>query len=430
LAAAVVGAIFATALAAHAIPSAKSTRDRYIGLDTFAQALSYIVSGYVDEVDERKLMYGAVDGMLQTLDPYSKFLPPESYQRLREDTEGEFGGVGITLGEGLDNAPIRYPLVERVVPASPAARAGIRVGDAVVAISGKPTATTKGPSGEPRSLHSALRGREGSRVKVSILRAAWKEAQDRTLVREQIKTPTVQSFTFAPGIGYISISRFQEATVADVTSALHQIKKSGKGTIGGLVLDLRGNPGGLLDQAVVVADAFLDKGLIVTVAGRSRGGYEQEVAHKKGTWSGFPIVVVVDSATASAAEIVAGALKDHGRGTILGLKTFGKGSVQTFLDLADGSGLKLTTSRYYTPSGQSLQGVGIIPDIPVEAFTPEVIVAGGKSPSTPGTEPQSGEPPQKGAKLTKALRRRLRDDYQLSVAYDEIRSIARKGKTD
>jgi carboxyl-terminal processing protease len=241
------------------------------------------------------------------------------------------------------------------------------------------------------------------------------------LVRELVKVPTVEWMVLPPRVGYVSVRRFQEATAGDVDGALREIRAKLGGTPGTLLLDLRGNPGGLYDQGVRVADLFLDEGLIVKVVSRGGRHVETEVAQEAGTWRGFPMIVIVDQGSASAAEIVAGALQDHGRATVLGLPTYGKGSVQTFLDLADGSGLKLTTARYVTPSGRSLEGTGIQPDVVVEAFEADVISAApGKG--TRQHAPEGGAAKPIGAKIPPGVpddvRSRLEEDLQLKVAYE------------
>ena len=427
------GVVLATALVARAVPdsgAARSSRDRYATLDSFAQALSYIASEYVDEVPEQDLVYAAISGMVRQLDRHSAFLKPKSYQRLREDTEGEFGGVGFELGEAPDGARPPYPVVESLIAGSPADRAGLREGDRVVEIDGRKTAegearaTRTAAAGADRKVKrfgALLRGPAGTRLELAILPAAGGAMVRRTLVRELVKVPTVEWMVLPPRVGYVSIRRFQEATAADAEAALREIKGRLGGAPGALLLDLRGNPGGLYDQGVRVADLFLDGGLIVKVVSRGGRHVETEVAQEAGTWRGFPMIVLVDQGSASAAEIVAGALQDHGRATVLGLPTYGKGSVQTFLDLSDGSGLKLTTARYVTPSGRSLEGTGIQPDVVVEAFEAEVISADpGKGTRPHASGPGAAKPI--GAKIPPGVpddvRSRLEEDLQLKVAYE------------
>lgn len=421
----IAGGLLTTAIVSHAVPSSRSADDRYAALDIFAQSLSHVSNHYVDPVDDRKLIYGAVRGMLGSLDAHSSFLTPERYARLRQDTEGEFGGVGITLANssyGSDGPG--PPVIHIVIPGSPASKAGLAEGDRLLAIDGEPTI-------EPntvvwaRTWNSRLRGRPGTRVTLRVMRRSWPEPRTIVLVREHIKLLSVSSFLVEPGMGYIAVYRFHEATAADVEAALEDLAAE---KIEGLILDLRGNPGGLLDQAVQVADLFLNSGTIVTIRGRHGTPVERQVAHGPGTW-GKPLLVLVDQDTASAAEILAGALQDHGRATLVGLPTYGKGSVQTFLGLGDGSGLKLTTARYYTPRGKSLEHSGITPDIHVEADAEESAAAvpgdpGGKSPESLTRVVTGGAHPPKSATMPP----RLAGDRQFEVAYHTVKRWLRSKK--
>jgi carboxyl-terminal processing protease len=390
------GAVTAVAIAADAGPA---PRDRLGALDAFAQALSYVATDYVEPRDERELLYGAIRGMVARLDRHSTFFGPAAYRRLREDTEGEFGGVGFDLGAAPRGT---HPVVERLIPGSPADRAGIRAGDVVVAIDGEDTA-----GGTARQLSQRLRGPRGSRVELRLRDAAGRPVS-RALLREQIKVPSVSHRQLARGVGYLRIRRFQEATSADSLAAVAALRRA-PGGLRALILDLRDNPGGVFEQAIKVADLFLADGVIVSV--RSRGvETERHVAHRAGTIEPVPMLVLVDQSTASAAELVAAALADHRRATLVGVPSFGKGSVQTFLDLPDGSGLKLTTALYFTPGGQSLDGNGITPDLVVEAFEDEVVVAGGgrQAPADPAPDLMDG--------LSAEVRDLVADDPQLAVA--------------
>lgn len=411
------GAILATATFAGA---RGSDGDRYRTLDTFAQALSHVATSYVDPVEERKLLYDATRGLVSGLDPHSAFFPPGRYRRLRQDTEGAFGGVGLTLGPGVtderDPRSQPWPFVDDVVPGSPADRAGVRAEDRIVAVDGQATTEGGKETRDAGQWELRLRGASGTRVLVTVRRDGWSTPRTFSLVREQVTMPSVEHLVVMPEVGYLAIRRFQEATTDDVVAALGRLR--GRGGLGVLVLDLRGNPGGLLDQAIHVADLFLDAGTIATIRGR-RGSIEEQVAHAPGTWSGFPIICLVDQQSASAAEILAGALQDHRRAVMVGLPTYGKGSVQTFFDLEDGSGLKLTTARYYTPAGRSLEGTGITPDIVVDAFAAEEVVAGGgaaaRPPGVPAATAGAAEPNDA------RIRERLADDPQFSRALQEAR---------
>jgi carboxyl-terminal processing protease len=406
------GAIIATAVAARAVPRADVTRFKTI--DAFAQALATVEANYVDATDEKKLLYDAARGMLHNLDPHSTFLPPSRYQHLRQDTEGEFGGVGVTLAPGeLDDARPSvppYPTIEDVVHGSPAELAGLQLDDSLVAVDGETTAEAGREKRDAGSWENRLRGASGTRVTVSILRTGWHDPRPFVLVRAQVKQPSVRHDVLENGIGYLAITRFSEATGPDVLAALTKLRQ--QGALGALVLDLRNDPGGLVDQAIAVADQFLDSGTIVTIRGR-KGSVETQVAHKGGAGVGVPIVALVDQGTASAAEILAAALHDQGRAELVGVATYGKGTVQTFYDLEDGSGLKLTTARYYTPSGNSLESKGIIPDVTVEAFAPEEIVAGGGN--------GSGASPRNDATINAA------DDPQLAAAMKLARQALHSG---
>ena len=376
------GAIVASAVAAQAVP-----RDvtRFKTLDAFAQALATVQTSYVDPVDEKKLIYDAARGMLHNLDQYSTFLPPNRYKNLRQDTEGEFGGVGITLSPGTidDTRPGMppYPTIEGVVPRSPADMAGLQPDDRVVAIEGAVTAEAGKELANATAWEARLRGASGTRVAVSVVRAGWKDPRPFTLVRAQVKQPTVTRRVIEPRIGYVAISRFAEATSADTATALAQLRQ--QNALDVLILDLRADPGGLVDQSIAVADLFLDSGTIVTIRGR-QGSVETQSAHKGGFATTVPVIILVDQGTASASEILAAALRDHGRAKLVGVPTYGKGTVQTFFDLEDGAGLKLTTARYYTPKGNSLESKGLVPDVKVDNFAGEEIVAGSHTGSGAG----------------------------------------------
>ncbi len=377
------GAVLAGSLAASAVPRDVS---RFRALDAFAQALATVQTSYVDPAEEKKLLYDAARGMLHNLDQYSTFLPPTRYQHLRQDTEGEFGGTGITLAPGIvdDARPAvpPHPTIESIVPRSPADRAGLQRDERRVTVEGAPTAGAGRELASATAWETRLRGPSGTRVTVTVQRAGWKDPRAFTLVRAQVKQPTVRHRVIERGIGYLAISRFAEATSVDAGRALAQLRTQSGLDV--LILDLRNDPGGLVDQAIAVADLFLDGGTIVTIRGR-QGLIETQTAHKGGAATTVPIIAIVDHGTASAAEILAAALRDHGRAKLVGLPTYGKGTVQTFFDLVDGSGLKLTTARFYTPKGNSLESKGLIPDVRVEAFAALEIVGGPDAGSGAGT---------------------------------------------
>ena len=350
---------------------------RFRAFDSFAQALAVIQNNYVDNVDEQTLLRDAMRGMLHNLDVHSTYLPPKRYEKVRQDTEGEFGSVGVILAPGfLDDARPSvppYPVVDEILPGSPAAVAGLQVDDRLVSIDGAPTADKGKELKEAGAWEAKLRGPSGTRVTVGIVRVGWKDPRAFTLVRAQVKQTSVSWKVLEPKLGYLQITRFVEATGADVAAALAGLK-AGNG-LGALILDLRDDPGGIVDQAILVADQFLDSGTIVTIKGR-QGAVETQTAHKGGLAVGVPVTILVDQGTASASEILSAALRDHDRAKLVGQPTYGKGTVQTFYDLDDGAGLKLTTARYLTPKGNSLESKGLIPDVRVDAFAPEEIVGG------------------------------------------------------
>jgi carboxyl-terminal processing protease len=362
----VFGVVIATAVGAWAGPASSGAKGekRFQKLDVFARVLSYVENNYVEQIDERKLIYGAAKGMVHTLDPHSAFMTPDEFADLQADTEGEFGGVGLQIDDG-DNG---VPVVVEVLSDTPAARAGLQPGDRIVKIDGAVTAGRDGGESTAR-----LRGKPGTPVIVEIERknpSGYDAPRAVSITREIIRVTAVDTMALAPGLAYVRIKQFQERTDQEVVAALEAHKKQ-YGKIDGLVLDLRGNPGGLLDQAVRVADLFIASGVIVTTRGRGNKKLEEETAHDGGTYGGFPIVCLINGQSASASEIVAGALQDHGRALLLGTRSYGKGSVQSVIPLEDGSGLKLTIARYYTPNGRSIQERGIDPDVEVEQMDPD-----------------------------------------------------------
>lgn len=331
----------------------KQERDTYRELETFANVLTLIQQYYVDEVDSSKAISGAITGMLGSLDPHSAYMTPEDFKELEEETAGSFTGIGIEI-------TIRDGVLTAVAPIedTPADRQGILSGDQILRIDGDMT--------KSMTLMEAvkkLRGEPGTTVTISVQRQGWPEVRDFTLVREAIPLHSVKSLELEPGYASIRVSNFQASTTRDVREALKELRA--RRLLQGLVLDLRNNPGGLLDQAVKVADIFLDKGVIVSTRGRDNQEQMLFEAHPDGAPGTYPMVVLVNGGSASGSEIVAGALQDHKRAIILGTTTFGKGSVQTILPLPDGAGIRLTTAKYYTPSGDSIQATGIKPDMVV-----------------------------------------------------------------
>ncbi len=336
----------------------------YRQLDVFARVLSYIENNYVEEVSEKQLVQGAIKGMVNTLDPHTQFMPPEIFKDMKVDTSGEFGGLGIELTNKVvlkSGVKMEALVVVAPIDDTPAARAGVKAGDVILKIDGESTADM-----DLVTAVSRMRGPAGSKVILTISREGFAEPRDLILVRDHIRIVSVEGRLFE-GYGYLKIKNFQEATDRYLRKALDELRKENKGELKGLVLDLRNNPGGLLEQAVKVSDRFLPGGLtIVTTKGRGGRHAEEEKSHERDTEAAYPMIVLVNGGSASASEIVAGALQDHGRAVIMGQPTFGKGSVQTLIELEDGSGLKLTIARYYTPKGRSIQEKGIQPDVLVK----------------------------------------------------------------
>ena len=323
-------------------------------LKTFGDVLSQVQMSYVEEPNVDNLINGAIKGMLQTLDAHSSYLTPDMLKQVEVETRGVFGGLGIEIGIKDGVLTVISPIED-----TPAFREGLQAGDKIVRIEKEPTRDMNVMDAVKR-----LRGEPGTKVTVWIMREGMSEPKSYTITRDIIKIRSVKAKTMGDGIGYIRLTQFQQDTDSELEKALQQHLKE-KGGLKGLVLDLRNNPGGLLDQAVKVSDKFLESGIIVYTDGRLENQKFKYFAHKEGTYSGFPIVVLVNAGSASASEIVAGALQDQGRAIVLGVQTFGKGSVQTIIPMEDGSAIRLTTARYYTPNGRSIQAKGIEPDIVV-----------------------------------------------------------------
>ena len=359
----VMGLSFASILLMGRFQNARAVaQESYQYLEVFNQALDIVQKRYVKEVEMKDLIYGAIQGMLVKLDPHSVHLPPEYFKDMKIDITGEFGGLGIEVGMRDGRLAIISPIED-----TPAWRAGIKAGDFIVKIDGVST--------EGISLNDAvhkMRGKKGASITLGIMREGWTEPKDFTMVRDVIKIKSVKQFDLVDGkYGYIRLVQFNENSSNEVNAAMQSLVAKAGGKLGGLILDMRWNPGGPLDQALDVTDAFISEGPIVSIKGRSPEDNKTFYAHTQNTYSGFPMIVLVNSGSASASEIVAAALKDTGRALIVGTKTYGKGSVQSLYTLKDGSGIKLTTAYYYTPSGKSIQAEGITPDVVVEELSPE-----------------------------------------------------------
>ncbi len=336
--------------------SAASGND-YESIELFTDVLAIVKKSYVEEVDTKKLIYGAINGMLASLDPHSSFMPPETYKEMKIETKGTFGGLGIEISIKDGILTVISPIED-----TPAYRAGIKAGDQILKIDDKYTKDLSIMEAVKR-----MRGTKGTKVTLSIMREGFDKPKEFPLVRDIIQVKSVKFKTLDEGYGYVRIAQFQEKTADDLHKALESLQEANKGKLNGLVLDLRNDPGGLLDQAVRVSEQFLDEGkLIVYTEGREKESQMRFASRKGNKQPNYPIVVLINSGSASASEIVAGALQDHKRAVVMGVQSFGKGSVQTIVPLSDNSGLRLTTARYFTPSGRSIQAKGITPDIVVE----------------------------------------------------------------
>lgn len=331
----------------------KQEESTYRQLEIFANVLSILEENYVEEIDTNKALKGAINGMLLSLDPHSSYLTAEDFDELQEETRGSFSGIGIEI-------TVRDGLLTVISPieGTPADAAGLQAKDLIVKINGEATRVMA-----PMEAIKKLRGKKGSEVEVSIYREGWQELKNFTIIRDIIPLQSIKGSFLEPGFAYIRITNFQGQTTKDLKKELADLQQ--KEMIKGLILDLRNNPGGLLDQAISVSDIFLEDGLVVYTKGRQPEQNMTFQAHANNGKNLYPLVVLVNEGSASASEIVAGAIQDHKRGVIVGTQTFGKGSVQTILPMPDGAGLRLTTARYYTPNGRSIQATGIIPDVEV-----------------------------------------------------------------
>lgn len=402
---------------AQADISQEQREKTYRQLEVFANILSILQENYVEEIDTQQAVDGAIRGLLLTLDPHSSYLTPEEFQELQEETSGSFSGVGIeiTIKDGILT-------VVSPIEGTPADKAGIRANDLIVEIEGRKTKDMT--SDEAIKL---LRGSRGSKVTITIQREGGNPLPPITLTRDIIPLHSVKASFLTPGFAYFRVTNFQNHTTRDFKQELSTLQK--KDTIRGLILDLRNNPGGLLNQAVSISDIFLKQGAIVSTRGRTEDQNMVFQAHSTNDDASMPIVVLVNEGSASASEIVAGAIQDHKRGVVVGTRTFGKGSVQTIIPLPDGSGLRMTTARYYTPANRSIQALGIAPDVEVSAKDDAV-----KQESPPDNEAQrennldnhiqgQGDTTSPTAEIDPVIKERLRNDPQLNTALNILRSL-------
>ena len=343
------------------------TGETYKNLELLTEVLRQIEKNYVEPQDNQKLVRGAIKGMVQSLDPHSTYLSKEEHQDLLSETKGHFSGIGIEITVKDNVLTVVSP-----IEGSPAYKAGIQAGDKIVKIDGKLTADMTLPEAV-----KSIRGEKGTKVTLTMMREGLDKPLEFTVIRDVIPIKSVRTTLLTPTMAYVRISNFQSKTTNDLSAELEKLENGRK--LEGLILDLRNNPGGLLSQAIDVSDLFMESGVIVSTKGRESSQDMKATAHKKKTNRSYPIVALVNGGSASAAEIVAGALQDNKRALILGTKTFGKGSVQTIIPLSDGSGLRLTTAMYYTPSGRSIQASGIEPDVEVKFIPPAEEDATGKA---------------------------------------------------
>ena len=415
----------------YALGNTDDLQETYKNLEVFSNVLSITQQNYVDDIDTKEALEGAIKGLLTSLDPHSSFLKPEDFKELQDETKGSFSGIGIEITLKDDMLTVVSPIED-----TPAFKAGIQAGDKIIKIEDEST--------KDMSIFEAvkqLRGEKGSEVTISIHREDWTDLEEFTIVRDVIPIHSVRSDILESGYGYIRISNFQRNTSNDLKKSIKKLLV--EGILKGLVLDLRNSPGGLLDISVKVADIFLDEGIIVSTRGRIKDQNLEFSAHGEGPDYDFPIVVLINGGTASASEIVAGALQDHERALIMGTQSFGKGSVQTIIPMADGAGLRLTTARYYTPNGTSIQATGITPDV----LVPDVPVKeddDDKEPIKflrekdlkhhlenganiePESEPQTIEMSgliSDTVTIDEKTKEKLKDDYQLNTALLVLKSM-------
>ncbi|MCX8030484.1 MAG: S41 family peptidase [Thermodesulfovibrionales bacterium] len=377
-----------------------SAQNGYEELKTFTEVLSIIKKNYVDEVKTKDLVISALKGMVSSLDPHSAYLTPEALKELKVETKGEFGGIGIQIGIKDGVLTVIAPIED-----TPAFRAGIKAGDKILKISGESTKKM-----EIHDAISKMRGAKGTSVTLTIFREGWKDVKEFTIIRDIIKIKSVKPKMLSDGIGYVKVTQFQESTAKDLSVALNKLQKEGMKS---LILDLRNDPGGLLDVAVDTVELFLPpKRLVVYIKNRNDEKREYYTEKSNPFFEEIPMVVLVNQGSASASEIVAGALKDWNRAIILGVQTFGKGSVQSVIPLSDGSGLRLTTAKYYTPNGTMIHNVGITPDIIVKQDPKE----------HPEVKTKEILKDDKKAEETFSSEMDEKDDLQLQRAIDVLRT--------
>jgi carboxyl-terminal processing protease len=398
-----------------AVPASALDQQTYKNLKLFNQVLDMVQKNYVEPVEQKTLIQGAINGMMKSLDPHSSFMTSEMYRELEVETRGSFGGIGIEITIHKDVLTVVSPIED-----TPAFQAGIKAGDQIVKIDGKSTKDITIMEAVNR-----LRGAKDTKVTLTIMRETLDKPADIVITRSIIKIKSIRARMFDGQIGYIRIAAFQEKTVEDLRKTLKELDSPGN-PLKGLILDMRNNPGGLLTQAVEISDVFLKSGVVVSTRGKAKSLDHQFSARDNGDEPVYPMVILVNEGTASAAEIVSGALQDNRRAIIVGTQTFGKGSVQTVIPLEDGSALKLTTAKYYTPSGRSIQAEGVVPDIVIKHQRPpeEKETEGGRmrEKDLQGHIPSQNESGRQPELPPKKERADLTIDNQLKGAIDILKS--------
>ena len=397
--------------------------ETYEKLKIFSEVLYLIQTNYVEDIDLQDVIYGGIHGMLKVLDPHSSFMPPEVYQEMQVETRGNFGGLGIQIAIKDDQLTVIAPIDD-----TPAFRAGIEAGDRIVKI--EETSTKDMLLMEAVKL---LRGPKGTSVTITIMRDSFEKPKEFTVMRDIIEIKSATAQMMSDNIGYVRLRQFQENTADELEDSLNELEATG---VEAIILDLRSNPGGLLNSAVDVADKFLEKGkLIVYTEGRKKNQDMRFVAHEGFTHPNYPMVILVNHGSASASEIVAGALQAHSRAIILGTQTYGKGSVQSVIPLSDNSGLRLTTAKYYTPDGESIHEKGITPDIIVPLEQPTVVAENAtetetenvtETEETTPSSPQDEEGDEQTEEQTleeQEMEQMLKRDPQLQRAVDVLKGV-------
>jgi carboxyl-terminal processing protease len=424
LIAAAAGAVFLFALhqdvgGAQAAKSS-NTSETYKQLNLFGDVFALVRADYVDKVNDDALVEGAINGMLTSLDPHSNYLNAKNFNDMKVQTRGEFGGLGIEVS--MENGLVK---VVSPIDDTPAARAGLKPGDLITNLDGTPVQGLTLPEAVEK-----MRGPVNSDINLTIRREG-REPFDVKITRAVIKIRSVRSHLESNNIGYIRITSFNEQTDVGLNNAMKKLKQEAHDKLVGVVLDLRNNPGGLLDQAVAVSDAFIDKGEIVSTRGRRSNDAQRYNARAGDIAAGLPVAVLINGGSASASEIVAGALQDHHRAILIGTRSFGKGSVQTIIPMTGHGAMRLTTARYYTPSGRSIQAKGIDPDIVVEAAKierpPTKVETTAKAAGQPGDDKDDKSGKSKNAAEQRTIDPSVMgtsDDYQLARAVDMLHGIA------